>query len=88
MLFHVLSLCVVWSPGHFPGWISSYREAAEDAALQVWSWGWVLTLLHIFLAFLFFEEKTIGGNSGKFGTSVWKNTDSNCLGELIKGNRF
>lgn len=55
---------------------------------RVWSGGSVLTLLHIFLAFLFFEEKTIGGNSGKFGTSVCKNTDSNCLGELIKGNRF
>lgn len=39
MLFHVLSLCVVWSPGHFPGWISPYREAAGDAALQGVEWG-------------------------------------------------
>lgn len=51
-------------------------------------WGWFHTLVHIFHAFLYFEEKTVGWNYGKFGTSVWKNTGSNCPWELIKGNQI
>lgn len=69
MLFHVLNLCSVCytesmtlprlSPVVV---IQSYWELSEHPALQGVSWGWFLTLVHIFHPFLCFEEKTVGGN--------------------------